>query len=106
MKERRDNVRRREGIGLEALPEAASPMAGAGNGRLCHEYQGILSNDSKPAYERFWKLDGRIRKNRRMACVECTLSRSTMDNVLHEPLAEGAITLEDLDGMSEELQSA
>jgi len=39
-----------------------------------------------------------------MACVECTLSRSTMDNVLHKLLAEGAITLEDLDSMSEELQ--
>ena len=73
-------------------------------GRLCHEYQEILSDDSKPASERFRKLDGRIRKDRRMACVECTLSRSTMNNVLHELLAEGAITLEGLDGMSEELQ--
>lgn len=72
--------------------------------QLCHECQEILPDDSKPASERFWKLDGRIRKDRRMACVECTLSRSTMGNVLHELLAEGAITLEGLDGMSEELQ--
>ncbi|MCC6106963.1 MAG: hypothetical protein LIV26_04195 [Atopobium sp.] len=64
----------------------------------------FLPDDSKPASDRFWKLDGRIRKDRRMACVECTLSRSTMDNVLHKLLAEGAITLEDLDSMSEELQ--
>lgn len=72
--------------------------------QLCHEYQEILSDDSKTAYERFCELDRRIGHDREMACVKCSISRSTMDNVLHELLREHAITLEDLGGMSGELQ--
>lgn len=72
--------------------------------RLCREYQDILSDDSEPASERFWKLEGRIRKDREMASVECIIKRSNMDNVLHQLMYEHAITLENLDGMSEELQ--
>ncbi|MGN0071068.1 MAG: hypothetical protein ACI361_04425 [Atopobiaceae bacterium] len=72
--------------------------------RLCREYQEILADSSKPVSERFWKLDERIRKDRRMACVIAPMKRSAMYDVLHELMYEHAITLDDLDGMSEKLQ--
>ena len=56
--------------------------------------------------ERFWDLWERIRKDRKHTGVIIEMTRSkTLVNLL-QLLREGAITLEDLDEFSKELQMA
>ena len=71
--------------------------------KLCKEYIELLSSDKLPS-DRFWELEKRIREDKRATGVVVTNSRSKMlDNIL-DLLHEGAITLDDLSGFSEELQ--
>ena len=71
--------------------------------RLNKEYIALLSEDDD-ASTKFWKLEERIRKDKRKAGVQVEMSRSNMIDNLLSLIDEGAIGLEDLDGFSEELQ--
>ena len=71
--------------------------------KLCKEYIALLCSDKLPS-DRFWELEKRIREDKRATGVIVTNSRSKMiDNIL-DLLHEGAITLDDLNNFSEELQ--
>lgn len=72
--------------------------------RLNKEYIALLSEDDD-ASTKFWKLEERIRKDKRKAGVQVEMSRSNMIDNLLSLIDEGAIGLEDLDGFSEELQA-
>lgn len=72
--------------------------------KLIVEYIGLL-NSGEPASERFWAIEKRIREDKRNPGVLITeMSRSKMRTNLIQLLGHGVITLEDLDGFSEELR--
>ena len=73
-------------------------------GKLIDDYQRILS-DTTAASERFWKLEQRIRQDKRRPGVQLEMRRSTMMQYLAALLREKVITLEDLDGFSDELRN-
>ena len=72
--------------------------------RLIDDYQRILS-DTTAASDRFWKLEQRIRHDKRSPGVQLEVRRSTMMQYLAALLQEKVITSEDLDGFSDELRN-
>ena len=72
--------------------------------RLNKEYIALLS-EADDASMKFWKLEERVRKDKRKAGVQVEMSRSNMIGNILSLIDEGAIGLEDLDGFSEELQA-
>ena len=73
-------------------------------GKLIDDYQRILS-DTTAASRRFWKLEQRIRQDKRRPGVQLEMRRSTMMQYLAALLREKVITSEDLDGFSDELRN-
>lgn len=71
--------------------------------RLNKEYIDLLSGDAN-ASDKFWKLDRRIRSDKKKAGVQLNMSRSSMIFHLVSLVNEGAITLADLEMFSETLQ--
>lgn len=71
--------------------------------RLSEEYIQLLSSD-KCASEKFWELDKRIKQDKKKPGVLIRLSKSEMFFNLNMLLNDEAITLEDLNEFSEELQ--
>lgn len=71
--------------------------------KLNHEYMEILSGDGHPS-AKFWKLEKRIRQDKKHYGVQAEMRRSNMDYILMSLLDEGAITADDLDGFSDELK--
>ena len=71
--------------------------------RLTKEYIKLLSSDID-ASEKFWELENRIKNDKRKKGVVCEMSRSEMIYNLISLINEGAITLDDLDGFSEDLK--
>lgn len=69
---------------------------------LCKEYAGILASGSN-ASDKFWELEKRINKDKKDTGVSAHMSRSMMLENITSLLLEGAITVDDLDGFSEEL---
>ena len=70
--------------------------------KLCRQYIRILTEDSNPS-ERFWTLEEKINQDKMDAGVQLEeMSRSKMRMNMIELLKEGAISLDDLDGFSEE----
>ncbi len=69
--------------------------------KLCMEYAGILSSSQK-ASEKFWKLEKRINEDKKNVGVSTRMSRSMMYDNITSLLLEGAITVDDLEGFSEE----
>ena len=70
--------------------------------KLCRQYIRILTEDSNPS-ERFWTLEEKINQDKMDAGVQLEeMSRSKMRMNMIELLKEGAISLEDLKGFSEE----
>ena len=70
--------------------------------KLCKEYAGILASGSN-ASDKFWELEKRINKDKKDTGVSARMSRSMMLENITSLLREGAITVDDLDGFSEEL---
>ena len=70
---------------------------------LIREYQKIL-DDNKKASEKFWNLEGRIKQDKKSCGVICEMSRSKMHGNIAALLDEGAITIEDLEGFSDEIR--
>ena len=72
-------------------------------GKLLEEYAAILVQNTNPS-ERFWKLEDRIYKDKRLAGVSVDMRRSRMIENITELLSEGAITMDDLNEFSEEFR--
>ena len=71
---------------------------------LINEYEAILVS-AADASDKFWKLEKRIRKDKRKSGVCVTdMSRSQMFANIMELLNEKAIKLDDLDGFSDFLR--
>lgn len=71
--------------------------------RLVQEYIQLLSSN-QAASEKFWKLDARIKRDKRHQGVLIDLRRSTMLYDIAALVNDGAITIADLDGFSEDLK--
>lgn len=70
--------------------------------KLNHEYIKILSGEGVPS-EKFWALWDRMKEDKRHPGVivkDCR--RSTMHATIFELLDDGTITMDDLDGFSDE----
>ena len=73
--------------------------------RLAVEYIELL-NSEKPASEKFWTLERRIRQDKHMPGVRLQLEKSEVGFDLVRLLKDGVITAADLEGFSEELKEA
>lgn len=71
--------------------------------RLVNEYSKMLKDKSIPASEKFWKLEERLKKDKRLTGVVCEMRKSEVVWNLISLYREGAITFEDLDGFSDGL---
>lgn len=71
--------------------------------RLNKEYIALLSEDTDPS-EKFWKLDERIKKDKRKAGVQVEMSRSNLIYNILSLIEEEAIRLEDLEEFSDGLK--
>lgn len=70
---------------------------------LLRGYMEILNEDTNPS-DRFWKLNDRLKEDRKKTGVVVDMRRSQMEYDLLELIYEGAISLEDLEGFSEGLR--
>lgn len=71
--------------------------------KLNNEYMAILSGEGN-ASEKFWKLEKRIKEDKKDCGVQCEMSRSNQFYIMLELLNEGAITIDDLEDFSEDLK--
>ena len=73
--------------------------------KLNKEYVEILTGEGN-ASDKFWKLDERIRNDKKSygVIVQCRMSRSNRFLILASLLDEGAITLDDLEDFGDELK--
>ena len=71
--------------------------------KLNKEYMGILNGEGNPS-DKFWKLEKRIREDKKDCGVQCEMSRSNQFSIMISLLNEGAITMEDLDDFSDDLK--
>ena len=71
--------------------------------RLNKEYIELLSGEGNPS-DKFWALEKRIREDKKDCGVQCEMSRSNQSYIMMSLLNEGAITLEELEGFSDELR--
>ncbi|MGN0077475.1 MAG: hypothetical protein ACI36V_01670 [Coriobacteriales bacterium] len=73
-------------------------------GRLLREYAEILGDEAAHPSERFWALDERLRRDKESPGVVVErMSRSSMHDVIVRLVLDGIITMEDLDGFSEDV---
>ena len=73
--------------------------------KLTREYAEFLTDDSRHPSERFWTLNKRIREDRRKPGVQLELRKQNVVFDLAHLIADGAVSLDELDGFSEELQN-
>ena len=71
--------------------------------RLNKEYIALLSGPELPSHK-FWALEKRIFRDKKKPGVICERKRSNMVDILLRLLADGTITLNDLDGFSTDLR--
>lgn len=71
--------------------------------RLCREYVELLTSDT-PASDRFWKLEKRIRNDKKDPGVIVEIQKSNMLFDIVRLMKDGAISSSDLSDFSEELQ--
>ena len=69
---------------------------------LCEKYIKLLSSD-EPASERFWKLEKRIKQDRRHPGVMMQLEKSETHWNIAMLIKKGVINERDLEGFSEDL---
>jgi len=72
-------------------------------GRLNKEYIELLSEDVNPS-DKFWRLDKRIKEDRKKAGVQLEMSRTNLINNIICLIIDGAISFEDLEEFSDELK--
>ena len=71
--------------------------------RLCDEYVAILTGWDRGS-EAFWAIEKRIRDDKKRPGVMAEVSRSEMPWIILRLLQDDAITMEDLQGFSDELK--
>ena len=71
--------------------------------KLNKEYMEILSGEGA-ASEKFWKLEKRIKEDKKDCGVQCEMSRSNQFYIMLELLNERAIATNDLEDFSEDLK--
>lgn len=71
--------------------------------KLNKEYIALLSGEGN-ASDKFWKLEKRIRKDKKDCGVQCEMSRSNQFYIMLSLLNEGAITFDDLEDFSDDLK--
>jgi hypothetical protein len=71
--------------------------------RLNKEYIELLSEDANPS-EKFWRLDKKIKEDRKKTGVQLEMSRSNLIYNIISLINDGAISLEDLEEFSDELK--
>ena len=71
--------------------------------RLNKEYIKLLSEDANPA-EKFWRLDKKIKEDRKKTGVQLEMSRSKLIYNIISLINDGAISFEDLNEFSDELK--
>ena len=71
--------------------------------RLNKEYIKLLSGE-EDASEKFWKLEERIKRDKKHPGVILEMHKSEMVYDIALLLRDGVITIEDLDGFSDELK--
>lgn len=71
--------------------------------RLNGQYMEILSENANPS-DKFWKLDKRIKEDKKKAGVQVRMSRSNLIYNIISLLNEGAINFEDLEDFSDGLK--
>ena len=72
---------------------------------LIREYAKFLADDRLQPSERFWTLNKRIQEDRRRPDVQIELRKQSAVFELARLIADGAVSLDELDGFSEELQN-
>ena len=71
--------------------------------RLNKEYIELLSEDANPS-DKFWRLDKRIKEDRKKTGVQLEMSRSNLIYNIISLINEGAISCEDLEEFSDDLK--
>lgn len=71
--------------------------------RLNKEYIALLSEDINPS-EKFWRLEERIRQDRKSVGVNLQMNRSNLLYNIISLIKEGAITFDDLEEFSDDLR--
>ena len=71
--------------------------------KLNKEYVALLSGKGN-ASDKFWKLEKRIRDDKKDCGVQCEMSRSNQFYIMLSLLNEGAITFDDLEDFSDDLK--
>ncbi|MFA5577732.1 MAG: multidrug transporter [Tissierellaceae bacterium] len=71
--------------------------------RLNKEYIDLLSEDANPS-EKFWRLDKRIKEDRKKTGVQLEMSRLNLIYSIISLINDGAISFEDLEEFSDELK--
>lgn len=71
--------------------------------KLNKEYVALLSGEGN-ASDKFWKLEKRIREDKKDCGVQCEMSRSNQFYIMLSLLNEGAITFDDLEDFSDDLK--
>lgn len=72
--------------------------------RLCKEYLTFLSDENKKASEKFWWLEKRIKVDKRRPGVILEMRKSNMIYNIIDLINDDVITIDDLDGFSDELK--
>ena len=71
--------------------------------RINKEYIELLSEDVNPS-DKFWRLEKRIKEDRKKTGVRVEMSRSNLIYNIISLINEGAISYEDLEEFSDELK--
>ena len=71
--------------------------------KLNKEYIEILTGEGNPS-DKFWKLERRIKEDKKDCGVRCEMSRSNQFYIMMSLLNEGAITMDDLNDFSDDLK--
>lgn len=71
--------------------------------KLNKEYVALLSGKGN-ASDKFWKLEKRIREDKKDCGVQCEMNRSNQFYIMLSLLNEGAITFDDLEDFSDDLK--
>ena len=71
--------------------------------KLNKEYMEILGGNGTPS-EKFWKLEKRIKEDKKDCGVQCDMRRSNQFYIMLELLNEDAITMDDLEEFSDDLK--
>lgn len=71
--------------------------------RLNKEYMELLSGDANPS-EKFWRLEKRIKQDRKKAGLQLEMRRSTLIHNIISLINEGTISFDDLEEFSDEMR--